>query len=355
MPIRRQLLKVIEYHDSRNETIIHKFPMDSRAEIMNGSTLIVREGQVALFMKEGRIADVFGSGRHRLATANLPVLTTLMNWHKGFNSPFKCDVYYVSTTQFNAQRWGTTNPFTMRDKDFGVIRVRGHGNYSFRVIDAKLFMQTMAGSRREFTTDMINEHLRGIILSKMTDIIADSGYSAIDLSSKLTQFNEIARTALDPDFGAIGLSLASFVITNLSFPEAVEQAIDKSSKLGILGNQMHAYTAMAQADALRDAARNPGMGGAMFGMGVMGGLGNNMMAGMGMMGGQQQPQQPQQPQQQQVGGVFCGQCGTQNPQGAKFCSGCGNKKMPQGGNSCRQCNTPAKPGARFCGKCGGQL
>jgi len=347
MPLSRQLLKVIEYINTRHDTIIYRFPMDSRAEIMNGSSLTVREGQVAIFMKDGRIADIFAPGRYRLTTANLPVLTTIMNWTKGFNLPFRCDVFFVDTTQFNAQKWGTTNPFTMRDKDFGIIRVRGHGNYSFRVIDPKLFMQTMAGSRKEFTTDMITDHLRGIILSKLTDIIADSGYSAIDLSSKLTQFNEIARTSLNGDFEGIGLALSTFVITNLSFPEAVEQAIDKSSKLGILGNQMHTYTAMAQADALREAAKNPGMAGAMFGMGVMGNM------GQGMMGGVAGGQQPPQPQPQQ-GGNFCNKCGFQNPPGAKFCSGCGNKKMPTG-SRCGNCGTTTKPGARFCGKCGVQL
>jgi len=238
----------------------------------------------------------------------------------------------------------------MRDKDFGVIRVRGHGNYSFRVIDAKLFMQTMSGSRREFTTDMITEHLRGIILSKMTDIIADSGYSAIDLSSKLTQFNEIARTALNNDFTAIGLALPTFVITNLSFPEAVEKAIDKSSTLGILGNQMHTYTQMAKADAIRDAANNPGMAGTMFGMGVLGGLGQ----GMGMMGGVQQPQQPAPPAPPQQGGNFCNNCGKPNPPNAKFCAHCGNKKA-QSKNACGKCGATTKPGSRFCGKCGNQL
>ena len=342
--ISRQLLKVIEYVNTRHDTIIYKFPMNDRAEIMNGSSLTVREGQVAIFMKDGRIADVFAPGRYKLHTANLPVLTSIMNWNKGFNSPFKCDVYYVETTQFSAQKWGTVNPFTMRDKDFGMIRVRGFGKYSFRVTDAKLFMQTMAGSKKEFTTDMITEHLRGIILSELTDIIAESGYSAIDLSSKLTNFNEIARKSLADDFNAIGLALVTFVIESLSFPEEVEKAIDKSSSLGILGGQMHNYTAMAQADALRDAANNPGMAGTMFGMGVLGNLGGNMMGGVTQ----------QQPQQAAGGrGAFCSQCGHQNQPGAKFCANCGNKKVAQDG--CSKCGAKTKPGAKFCGECGAKL
>jgi membrane protease subunit (stomatin/prohibitin family) len=314
--------------------------MDSRAEIMNGSSLTVREGQAAIFMKDGRIADVFAPGRYKLHTANLPVLTSIMSWNKGFNSPFKCDVYFVETTQFAGQKWGTTNPFTMRDKEFGIIRVRGYGKYSFRITDAKLFMQTMAGSKREFTTLMIGDHLKGLILSKLTDVIADSGYSAIDLASKLTQFNEIARKALNEDFEQIGMALMSFVVENLSFPDEVEKAIDQSSSLGILGGQMHNYTKMAQADAMRDAAKNPGMAGTMFGMGVMGGLGAQVAAGVN----NSQPDGAKR---------FCTECGgyTLNPN-AKFCPECG-KPFAKGG--CPKCGAKNKPGAKFCADCGTKL
>jgi len=345
--ISRQLLKVIEYVNTRHDTIIYKFPMDSRAEIMNGSSLTVREGQVAIFMKDGRIADVFAPGRYKLATANLPILTSIMNWNKGFNSPFKCDVYYVETTQFAGQKWGTTNPFTMRDKDFGVIRVRGFGKYSFRVADAKLFMQTMAGTKKEFTTDMVTDHLRGIILSELTDIIAESGYSAIDLSSKLTNFNAIAQKSLNDDFQAIGLALMSFVVENLSFPEEVEKAIDKSSSLGVLGSQMHNYTAMAQADALRDAAKNPGMGGTMFGMGVMGNMANGMLGGISS--GQNNAGAGTGPKR------FCTHCGgfTVNPK-AQFCPECG-KPLKNADGGCPGCGAKTKPGAKFCGECGHKL
>jgi membrane protease subunit (stomatin/prohibitin family) len=339
----RQLLKVIEYENTRHDTIIYKFPMNDRVEIMNGSSLTVRQGQVAIFMKDGRIADVFAPGRYKLSTQNLPVLTTIMNWTKGFNSPFKADVYFVETTQFTAQKWGTTNPFTMRDKDFGTIRVRGFGKYAFRVTDAKLFMQTMTGSKKEFTTEMIGEHLRGIILSKFTDIIASSGYSAIDLASKKTQFNEIARVSLATDFEAIGLALMTFVVENLSFPEEVEKAIDKSSSLGILGHQMHNYTAMAQADALRDAAKNPGMAGTMMGVGLLGAMGQNIAAGT--MANAQQPARPAA-----AGGKrFCTDCGGELKPGARFCSTCG-KQQPSGG--CAGCGAKLKPNAKFCAECG---
>jgi membrane protease subunit (stomatin/prohibitin family) len=340
--ISRQLLKVIEYENNRHDTIIYKFPMDSRAEIMNGSSLTVREGQVAIFMKDGRIADIFAPGRYKLHTANLPVLTSIMSWNKGFNSPFKCDVYFVETTQFSGQKWGTTNPFTMRDKEFGIIRVRGYGKYSFRVTDSKLFMQTMTGAKKEFTTDMIGDHLKGIILSELTDVIADSGYSAVDLASKLTQFNEIARKSLSDNFEEIGLALVSFVVENLSFPDEVEKAIDKSSSLGILGGQMHNYTKMAQADAMRDAAKNQGQVGAMFSMGMMNGLGQS--AGAAAMNNNNETGQRR----------YCTECGgyTVNPN-AKFCPECG-KPLAKAG-CCPKCGAKIKDGAKFCGECGTKL
>jgi len=178
----------------------------------------------------------------------------------------------------------------------------------------------MTGAVKEYTTDMINEHLRGIILSNLTDIIADSGYSAIDLSSKLTQFNEVARKSLAHFFDDIGLQLSTFVIENLSFPEEVEKAIDKSSSLGILGGQMHNYQRMQTADAMRAAADNPGMGGTMFGLGVMGGLGQSVLAGMA-----QNNAAPATAVGAAGTAKFCPECGTPRTPDAKFCANCGHK------------------------------
>jgi len=346
--IKRQLLKVIEWTDTRSGLISYKFPMTDRAEIMNGSSLTVREGQVAIFCKDGRIADVFAPGRYKLETKNLPVLTSLMSWNKGFNSPFKCDVYFINTTQFSGQKWGTSNPFTIRDKDFGMIRIRGFGSYSFRVADAKLLMIEMLGSKPNFTTADISEHLRSIITSNITDIIADSKYGALDLSSKLTQFNEIARTALQNKFfGPIGLTLSTFVVENISFPENVEKAIDERSGVGIMNDKMGSYVAMQQAQAMRDAAKNSGSIGTMFGMGMMGGMGGmvggNPNGGFGAMN---------QAQDKPAGG-FCSKCGTGLQPGAKFCGGCGEKQG--GGSGCGKCGAAVKPGAKFCPECGNKL
>ena len=187
--ISRQLLKVIEWTESRTDLIAYKFPIGDRAEIMNGSILTVREGQIAVLTKDGQIADIYAPGRHRLDTANMPVLTTLMNWNKGFKNPFKCDVYFINTTLFTGQKWGTANPFPMRDPEFGMIRIRGFGTYNFRVRDPRLLMVALLGALGEFTVANIKEKLRSLITSNISNIIADAKYSAIDLATKLRDFN----------------------------------------------------------------------------------------------------------------------------------------------------------------------
>jgi membrane protease subunit (stomatin/prohibitin family) len=340
--IRKQLLKVIEYSDNRHDTICYKYPMDDRVEIMNGSTLTVREGQVAIFVKDGRIADVFAPGRYKLETKNLPFLTTLMNWNKGFNSPFKCDVYFVSTVQYGGQKWGTSNPFTMRDADFGTIRVRGFGTYAFKVTDAKLLMLELLGSKRELTTEALKDYFRSLITSNITDVIADSKFSAIDLASKLTEFNEIAKVSLQGKFEAMGLSLVNMVVENISFPEEVEKAIDKRAAVGIMGDVMGSHVAMEQAAAMRDAAKNPGMAGTMFGMGMMGNMAGGMMAGNSAMNTAQDSNKK-----------FCTSCGAAIKGGAKFCPECGVKQG--GGSACPKCGNAVKPGAKFCPECGNKM
>ncbi|MCL2621431.1 MAG: SPFH domain-containing protein [Firmicutes bacterium] len=315
--ISKQLLKLIEWNDNSHDTIVYKFPMDDRAEIMNGSTLVVREGQVAVFTKDGKIADIFAPGRYKLETKNLPVLTTLGSWANGFNNPFKCDVYYVSTTQFTNLKWGTVNPFTMRDKDFGMIRVRGFGSYSFRVNDAKRCMVELFGSKKKFSTADITDQLKSVILSNISDVIADSKISAIDLAASLTKFNAIATTSLQTYFEKLGFELTKFVVENLSFPEEVEKAIDSRSSLGIMSDKVDTYVKMEQAKAMRDAAQNTGTVGTIFGMNVAGGLGTAMAGGIIANNNQQQ-------QQQGGGGKFCPNCGTAT-NGAKFCGNCGNK------------------------------
>ena len=362
MPIRaltRQLLKVIEWTDTRTDLIAYKFPMDSRAEIMNGSQLIVREGQIAILCKEGKIADIFAPGRHRLETANMPVLTSLMNWNKGFKSPFVCDVYFVNTTLFTGQKWGTANPIPMRDPDFGAIRIRAFGTYAFRVVDAKLLMVNLLGGRGEFTTGNIREKLRSLITGNISNIIAQSKYSALDLTMKLGDFNNIAKERLQDFFKAVGFELALMVVENISFPEEVERAIDARSSVGVMEGKMGSFVAMQQAQAMRDMANNPaGFGGAMMGIGMMGNMGGNMgmnqvtdNPNVGLGAKQQQPTPAQQATP--PAGKPCVKCKATLGATARFCGECGTKQPED--SSCPKCKAKLGPNARFCGECGSKV
>jgi len=357
--LRRQLLKLIEWSDTRSDLIAFKFPMESRAEIMNGSTLVVREGQVAILCKDGKIADIYAPGRYRLETKNMPILTTLMNWHHGFRNPFVCDVWFINTTIFTAQKWGTANPFTMRDKEFGVIRIRGFGTYNFKVVDPKMLMLQLLGSKGEFTTANIREKLRSIITGNISNIIAQSGYSAIDLATKLGDFNTEAQERLQPMFNSVGFELTMLIVENISFPEEVERTIDSRSGVGIMSDKMGSFVAMQQAKAMRDMANNnAGFGGAMMGMGMMGmGMGGGMAMNQiqdtnkgGLSQSNANMQQQQIPQQSPAPTKSCIKCNAQIGQSMRFCGECGTNQTVV--STCAKCNNELKSGARFCGHCG---
>ena len=355
MPIRaitRQLLKVIEWTPTSRDWIVHRFNMDSRAEIMNGSSLTVREGQVAILCKDGKIADIFPPGRHRLETANMPVLTTLMNWNKGFRSPFVCEVYFVNTSLITGNKWGTANPFTMRDAEFGVIRIRAFGTYNFRVTDPRLVMVNLLGGGSDFSAGNIGNKLRSIITSNLSNIIASSKYSAIDLATKLNDFSQLARTQLNDGFTSIGFELQLMVVENISFPEEVERAIDSRSSIGVLDGKMGSFVAMQQAQAMRDMANNQaGFGGAMMGFGMMGGMAGGMNAAQddpnrGI--GANPPPAPKKPAKT----ASCNACKVPLVAGARFCGECG---ASQAAGKCAKCKAKLKPGARFCSECGGAV
>lgn len=342
--ISKQLLKVIENTDTRANTIAWRFPMNDRVEIMNGSRLIVRDGQVAVFVKEGRVADIFAPGQYKLETKNLPFLTQLMHWNKGFNSPFKAEVYYVTTTQFNGQKWGTSSPLTVNDSKIGSgVPVRAFGTYAYKINDAKLFLMELLGSKSEFTTDKIQDHLRSIIVSSMTDVIASSKFGVFDLSSKLTEFNEIAKTSLQSKFNALGMTLVTMVVESINFPAEIQEMINKRAGVGIMADKMGSYVQMQQAEALREAAKNPGMVGTFVGMGMMG----NMMGG-GVAGGGMAAMN-----NARDGSRFCNKCGSAVKPGAKFCADCGAKLVDEG--NCSKCGHAVKPGAKFCPECGNKM
>ena len=342
--IRSNLLKSLEWTDSTNNTIVYKYPMDGR-QIQYGSKLTVRESQIAVFLNKGKIADVFGPGMYTLQTSNLPIFTQLMSWGYGFKSPFFADVYFINTKQFTNLKWGTSNPITMRDKDFGTIRLRGYGNYAFKVEDSTIFMKELFGTNQLFTTEDIASYLKSIIVSSISDTIAESKISALDIASNLIEFSKIASESLAQTFSNLGLKLTNLVIENISFPEEVEKAIDTRSSMGVLSDSMDTFIKYQSAHAIRDAAQNQGgmsSLGAQIGTGTA--IGEIMKETLRTSSKEQSDDQNKK---------FCPSCGASNPKSAKFCVECGEKLAQKG--KCPKCGAEINSKSKFCPECGEKL
>ena len=279
-----QFIEILQWLDETNDTLVYRFPVYNQ-EIKMGAQLTVRENQVALFVNEGKAADLFTPGRYELSTQNVPILTTLRGWKYGFQSPFKAEVYFFNTRLFTDLKWGTTNPVMMRDSEFGMIRLRAFGTYAMKIGDPKLFFNTIVGTQGLTTTDEITGQLRSIVLSKLSDAIAESKIPALDLASKYDELSNFGKGRIGPEFGAFGLELSKFFIENVSLPEEVEAAIDQRSKLGILGDRLGQYPQLQAADAIKVAAGNPGgIAGAGVGIGAGVAMGQAMGAAFNMSG-----------------------------------------------------------------------
>jgi membrane protease subunit (stomatin/prohibitin family) len=242
---------------------------------------VVREGQVAVFINEGKLADVFAPGTHELTTQNLPILSTLKGWKYGFNSPFKAEVYFCSTRKFTDLKWGTPGPAMMRDKDFGVVRATAFGLYAIRVKDAGTFVKDLVGTDNRFTTDEIQENLRGKIGLRIKEVMPELGIPVLDLEAKVTELGTRLRDRLGPEFEGMGIELVEVQVQDIGLPEEVEKAIDKRGAMAAIGN-LQAYTQYETASAIRDAANNPGgAAGAAVGIGAGVAMGAQMMNAMG--------------------------------------------------------------------------
>ncbi|MBI1753439.1 MAG: SPFH domain-containing protein [Acidobacteria bacterium] len=281
-----QFLDILEWLDDSNDTLAWRFPMRGQ-EIQNGGQLVVRESQEAVFVNEGQMADVFKPGTHRLTTQNLPILATLKGWKYGFESPFKSDVYFISTKLYNDLKWGTSNPIMMRDADFGMLRIRAFGIYSIKVVDSATFLRQLVGTNGVYTVPDISEQLRKTIMSRFTDVLGESKVPALDLASKYDELSDLVRQKLSEEFKTMGLELSKFFVENISLPEEVEAMMDKRTGVGMMAPVMGAYTQMQVADSIPLAAQNQGgVAGLGMGMGVGFGMGN--MMGQQMAGAQQQ-------------------------------------------------------------------
>ena len=286
---KNQFIEIIEWVDDSRNTLVYRFPV-YRKEIKQGAQLTVREGQAAIFVNEGQIADVFGPGLHKLSTRNLPILATLKGWKYGFESPFKAEIYYVNTRLFTNLKWGTANPIMMRDQDFGSLRLRAFGTYAMRVNDAGKFLKQHVSTSGHLEADAITSHLRNLVISRFADALGESKIPALDLASKYDELAFALQQKLNAEFQEQGLGLENLAIENISLPPEVEAAIDTRSKMAVIGD-MGRYTQFQTANAIPAAAANEGMGGAGMAMGMGFGMGNMMTHQMGqsMMGGQPQP------------------------------------------------------------------
>jgi len=286
-----ELIDIIQWLDDSNDTLLYRFPRYNN-EIKYNAKLIVREGQMAVFINEGQIADVFGPGTYTLTTRNLPVLATLKGWKYGFESPFKAEVYFCSTRQFTNLKWGTPGPCTMRDPEFGAVRVTAFGIYALKIKDPSLFMREIAGTDGNFSTEEIQENLKGKIGTRIKEVMPELQIPVIDLESKVVTLGEMLKERIAPAFGDFGIDLTEVQVQDVGLPEEVERAIDKAGAMRAIGN-MQTFTQYETASAIKDAANNPGgLAAAGAGVGIGLSMGGQMASAMGgMLGGQPQPQQ----------------------------------------------------------------
>ena len=256
--LKGEVIDVIEWTDDSRDTLSYRFPDEDKA-IKNGAQLIVRESQQVQFVYLGEFGDTFGPGRYTLTTDNIPVLTKLKSWKYGFNSPFKADVYYVTTRLFTGNKWGTANPVMMRDNDLGIVRVRAFGTYDFKIVDPGLFLKEVAGSDHNFRLDEFTDTMRSRIVSVFADALATSQVPVFDVASRYSELGEALLPLINPVVSAkYGLQIASFIVENVSVPPDVEQAIDKRSSMAAVGN-LNDYVKFQMAQGMEKGGTSGGM------------------------------------------------------------------------------------------------
>jgi membrane protease subunit (stomatin/prohibitin family) len=315
--ISKQFIRVIQWNESEDGVLSYRFPMQDM-EIENGGQLTVRESQMAAFINEGRIADVFSPGLHTLSTRNLPILTDLLNWSKDFESPFKSDVYFFSTRLQMDQKWGTATPVSIRDKEFGAVRVRAYGNYAYKVADPRAFFTQVAGTRPRYLAADLDDQLRAMIVEKMAGVFAVSDVSFLDMAGNQAALAGKISEAVKPGFAALGLDLNQFIVESVSLPDELQKVLDQRIGMGMAGD-LGKLTQFEAAESLEEAAQNTS---GTAGMGV--GLGAGMAMAQSLMG--QAKPAAAAPTPAAAAAKFCMECGKPLPAGAKFCPECGKQQ-----------------------------
>jgi membrane protease subunit (stomatin/prohibitin family) len=327
----KQFVDVIEWVEPEDGILAYRYPMQDR-EIQNGGKLTVRESQAALFVNEGKVADAFMPGLYTLTTQTLPILTYLQNWDKAFKSPFKSDVYYFSTRLQTNQHWGTQNPITIRDKEFGAVRLRAFGIYSYHLMNPKEFYTKVSGTRDVYRVEDLEGQLRNTIVGRITDTFAGSNVPFLDMAANQVALSEKIAAQMKPSFTDLGLSLDSFIVENLSLPDELQKVLDQRISMNMVGD-MGRYTQYQVAQSIPIAAANEGGGAA----GIGAGLGAGVAMGQAMMDALKKASSSPEPSPapSSTAGTaaadaetkFCLNCGKPIPKVAKFCPDCGHAQQ----------------------------
>jgi len=351
------ILDLIEHANERSDEIVHREPEDESGEFRLGSQLVVRESQRAVFFRDGKTLDVLGPGRHTLSTNNIPLLTALIGLPFGGDSPFKAEVYLVSMREFTDLKWGSPQPMTYRDTELGMVRLRAFGTYSMSVADPALFVTQVVGTRGAYSTGLIEDFLRSIIINEFNDMLGDVHTSLLDIQAMSRELADASRAALSDDFSRLGLKLTTFQISSITPPEEVQRRIDERSGMAAIGD-IGAYTQFKTAQAIGDAANNPGTAGDVTSAGV--GLGAGVGIGQAMAGAlrdatQQSPAKAASQSEATSGAagtMTCPNCQAAVTSSSRFCPNCGANLQAV---ACPECGHQNAPGAKFCSNCGTAL
>jgi len=279
--IKKQFIDILHWAEADDDTLAWRFPM-AEMEIQNGASLTVRDSQMALFVNEGTVADVLGPGMYTLTTQTLPVLTYLKHWEKLFESPFKSDVYFFSTRQQLDQKWGTPTPITVRDDDFGIVRLRAFGIYSYHLVDPKTFYQKISGTRDRYTREALDGQLRNTLVAGLSDLLGESGVPFADMAANQDEFGRAMQAKAAPLFAQYGLQLDSLVVQNVSLPEELQKVLDQKIGMNMVGD-LQRFTQYQVASSIPDAAKNEG-GLAAMGAGLGAGVGFGQVVGQSLAG-----------------------------------------------------------------------
>ncbi len=344
-----RVFDVIEYFDATGREMVHRIPEQGSGDFRIGSQVIVRESQQAVFFRDGKALDIFGPGRHTISTANVPLLVDLVGKAFSGETPFKAEVYFVNMREFVDQKWGTPEPIALRDSDLGMVRVRAFGTYSMQIKEAQLFVNKIVATQGLYFTNDIDNFLRSMLISNLTDILGGIKKSLFDLPSLYDEISAGTKAKAQDEFNTLGIDLKTLFVSNISPTEETAKAIDERAAMGAIGN-MQAYLQFKTARAVEQAAMASGEGGggfAQMGAGMGAGVGMGAMMA-GMMG------QAMQGGAAAVGGaaatIACPSCGNPIPAAAKFCNHCGAKIGQT--MICANCKADVPVGSKFCPNCG---